>query len=123
WRHCAACYEKFERVVAALLTSVDLRNNLELLSDEPGFTELGHELLATEAEPYVALLFAQPLVAMRHQIDHHQRSARSQDAHHLFQGGRRVLRVMKDQGRERGVDARILDRELMQIGFDELDVV
>ena len=83
-RHHAACYEKFERVVAALFTRVDLRNNLELLTDEPGLAELGHQLVASEAEPDVALLFAQPLVPMSDQIDDHQRAARAQDAHHLF---------------------------------------
>src|SRR5450432_3225971 len=54
-RHDAACHEQFERVVAAFFSSIDLRDNLELLPDETGPAEIGHELVAGEAEPHGAL--------------------------------------------------------------------
>jgi hypothetical protein len=60
---------------------------------------------------------------MRHEIDDDERAAWPEDPNHFLQGGPGVGGVVQNQRGERGVDACVFERKLVQVGFDELDIV
>ncbi len=60
---------------------------------------------------------------MGDEIDDDQRPAGAKDARHLLQRGAGLRRVVKDERRERRVDAGVLDGQVAEIGLHELDVL
>jgi hypothetical protein len=85
----------------------------------------GHQLRDLglgEAEPHVGLLFAQPVVAVRDEIDHDDGAARLDDADHLAKRGDGARGVVQYEGGEGGVDAAVGEGQALELAALERDV-
>ena len=89
---------------------------------EPGGGHQLRDLALREAEPHVGLLFAQPVVAVRDQVDDDDGAARLHDADHLAKGGDGTRGVVQHQRGEGGVDAAIGKRQALELAALERDV-
>src|SRR5436190_578476 len=87
-----------------------------------GVAQQPGELVVFETQPLVAEPLADPLLGMLAQVEHQHAATGTHDADGLGEGARRVRGMVERLRQQRNVDARVLERQLLELAALPLDV-